>query len=683
MAMIKLKKNNNYRKDGNEGSKVSSRFVFLFLLALIICVINALKPIHIDDTVYIWIARQIVSDPFNPFGFELLWCQWPSFMDLGYIPPVMPYWLAGSLYVFGNDPILIKLSILPFILVFVFAVNLLSKRFSPSIAFPVTVFIAVSPAILPGWNIMLDLPSIAFGLMTIELFIRAVSRDSWKYVIAAGMVAALAVMTKYTALVIPGVMLLYGILNRRLLMGIAAGLIVLGFIISWEFFYVYQYDHTQLLWRIMNGNNKNGSSSNVLFLVSTGCITIGALLPFLYAVYIPVRKLDKTFIKIIIISLIIGLGGYLAAICTNSFEIYFTVFAGLLFSIMLLGVITELILNRDRIKFNIIPANIYIFLFGWLIMEITESLLISPFPAVRRLISITIILTFLGFRLLDRKVLPETRCIALIGCWLMVAGNIVITALYVTVDQKEADAQATLATQIIKQLRQNGVDGDVWYTGHWGFAYYAEKAGMKAVIPDESILKAGDWLIIPDGVHAQRINIKDASIIYKGYIEVKDQIPLHTISAYYGGLIPIRAKLEESRLRCYIFRVLKDKMFRTQLTFEQVVGLLNKSSDKRAAIRVLPALLNFRHHLQAPHLVILINLVGSFNKLATNKAPMIAELATDKEIAVRVAVMNTLAKLDNHDRNVINVIKSRLKDSAKEVREAAKNCLKALNKDKS
>ena len=97
-----------------------------------------------------------------------------------YVPPLLPYWLALSISVFGDSPFIMKLSMLPFIVVFVMATYALGKRFSPSVAMPLTFFLALSPAILPSWNIMLDLPSIALGLLAVELFMRSIDSGDWK-----------------------------------------------------------------------------------------------------------------------------------------------------------------------------------------------------------------------------------------------------------------------------------------------------------------------------------------------------------------------------------------------------------------------------------------------------------------------------------------------------------------------
>ena len=81
----------------------------------------------------------------------------------------------------------------------------------------------------------------------------------------------------------------------------------------------------------------------------------------------------------------------------------------------------------------------------------------------------------------------------------------------------------------------------IWYVGHWGFQFYAERAGLKAIVPNRSKLRAGDWLVIPD----QNV---DQQLIQLAVGQVN---PAHTITRwhlfgyrtlpwrYYSGSTPI------------------------------------------------------------------------------------------------------------------------------------------------
>src|SRR6266852_1972299 len=164
-------------------------FFSLFLLALIYTLLNCLKPLHMDDVAYFTYAAQIMKNPFDPYGFEIAEGV-PANHEL--LPPLLPYCLAPALSLFEDNPFLWKLSLLPFGLVLVFSLHVLFQRFAPSLEIPLTWFTVLSPAFLPSWNLMADVPVMALGFLSLHFFLKACDRSSVALAILAGMGAGLA-----------------------------------------------------------------------------------------------------------------------------------------------------------------------------------------------------------------------------------------------------------------------------------------------------------------------------------------------------------------------------------------------------------------------------------------------------------------------------------------------------------
>ena len=83
------------------------------LAALLLTGLNAAKPLVIDDTVYGGFAAQAVAHPTDPYGFEVFWWHEPEpAIGFGWVPPVLPYWLAGAMTLLGDSPVAWKLSLL-------------------------------------------------------------------------------------------------------------------------------------------------------------------------------------------------------------------------------------------------------------------------------------------------------------------------------------------------------------------------------------------------------------------------------------------------------------------------------------------------------------------------------------------------------------------------------------------
>ena len=88
------------------------------LAALALTLANVPKPLVIDDPTYVRLAQQIAAEPTNPYGINIEWPGGvePAFRVVGPMP-VLPYWLAGSMALFGDEPWRLKLALLPFALV--------------------------------------------------------------------------------------------------------------------------------------------------------------------------------------------------------------------------------------------------------------------------------------------------------------------------------------------------------------------------------------------------------------------------------------------------------------------------------------------------------------------------------------------------------------------------------------
>src|SRR5207247_945723 len=106
---------------------------------------------------------------------------------------------------------------------------------------PFVCFVTLSGAILPCVNLMLDVPALALSLLAVVLFLRACERNSLAATLAAGVVAGLAVQTKYTAFVAPGVMILYGFLSGKWREGLLASSLAGLMFVAWELGIAWRY----------------------------------------------------------------------------------------------------------------------------------------------------------------------------------------------------------------------------------------------------------------------------------------------------------------------------------------------------------------------------------------------------------------------------------------------------------
>src|SRR5215210_6930590 len=100
------------------------------VLAVIVSMANAVKPVVVDDTAYLAFARHIAQHPLDPYGFELFWYWVPEPAMEILAPPVVPYWLAAGVALFGEHVVLLKLWLFPFLWLFAWSLRELLRRFA-------------------------------------------------------------------------------------------------------------------------------------------------------------------------------------------------------------------------------------------------------------------------------------------------------------------------------------------------------------------------------------------------------------------------------------------------------------------------------------------------------------------------------------------------------------------------
>src|SRR5262245_44206958 len=161
-------------------------------LALALTLLNALKPLHMDDPGFHHFAQQAAEHPGSPYGFELIWDYEPRHALEILAPPVVPYWWGLGMRLFGDRPWCWKLWLFPVCLLLVASLRALLRRFVRRHEGPLLVLLAVSPVVLPGLNLMSDIPALALHLAALAVFLAACDRASLRGAALAGLLAGAA-----------------------------------------------------------------------------------------------------------------------------------------------------------------------------------------------------------------------------------------------------------------------------------------------------------------------------------------------------------------------------------------------------------------------------------------------------------------------------------------------------------
>ena len=561
------------------------RLGFLLLVALLFGGLNVFKPLTIDDAAYHYFARQIAARPLDPYGFALLWYQEPDPANAVLAPPVVPYTWALGLRLFGDDPAACKLLLLPWAFLLVLAVHSLLRRFAPGLEVPLTVLTVLSPALWPSLNFMLDVPALALALAAVDLFLRACDDGSFFKAACAGLLAGVACETKYTACTAVAAMVLAGLLRRRWALAVAAVLPAAHVFCAWEFITAVLYGRSHFFLRLTGSESTDARSlsdalENLVLtkgpLVTCLLSLLGGVTPALLLLGLAASGLRRRWV---VFAAALFLGGLVTVALFDSHfggsvvlsarligprnapplnyelaDVIFAVFGGAL--LILAGVAARALLRPggDRVE--------TVLLLGWVALEVAAYFPLTPFPGVRRVLGPVVVLSLLMGRYAARD-LGGVRARQTV--WGVVAFGVCLGLALFMLDYLDADVQRRGAEEAARWIRDKG-GGRVWYTGHWGFQYYAERNGMQAVItryrynPDSGLpapttLEAGDWLVLPDP-HIDQQELRLDDVREEKRLTFDDPVPLRTVVSFYGSPDPVQ-HLEEPRFQVRIYRVRK------------------------------------------------------------------------------------------------------------------------------
>src|SRR5262249_30264078 len=121
------------------------------------------------------------------------------------------------------------------------------------------------------------------------------------------------------------------------------------------------------------------------------------------------------------------------------------------------------------------------FLTGWFLLELAAYFPLTPFPAVRRVMGLLVVGTLLAGRLASRTC---SRRPGRTMVWCLCAGNVVVGLLVYAVDAFDAFALKNAAERSASLVRDRDPQARIWFVGHWGFQFYAERAGLISIVPD-------------------------------------------------------------------------------------------------------------------------------------------------------------------------------------------------------
>jgi hypothetical protein len=475
-----------------------------------------------DDSAYHAYAVQIARSPLDPYGFVIHWYDHPQPAHDVLAPPVLPYWWALGIRLFGDDPLLAKLWLLPWCLLLAASVNWLARRFTGVAARPVTWMVLFAPTIVVSLNLMLDVPALALALTAIALFL---ATSEWRPTLGAivsGLLAGLAMQTKYTALVVPLVILVAArrSTNRReLWRGLFSAGIAVTLFASWELFIAAKYGSSHFLYHVAHDPGGRFHRTD-LFWPMIGLL--GSVASPLIVLALARRSLFWMSIALGVIVI----GFLLVALIPRSTEATHWTPTAVVFGVLGIGVTVSLIGAIVRLRAAGPRNSDMAFLIAWFLIELAGYFTLTPWPAVRRVIGIVVVATLI----IGRNVASAGIGRPWFAASCMIGLSVGMQAIDIENGRIERDAVAAIDADI--HIRSSG--GAIWFTGRRGWFYYAEEAGWKPIDAGATVVQPGDWLIIPDAdFGGPRVEVPESANRVESR-EWMSRLLLGTIPYFYG-----------------------------------------------------------------------------------------------------------------------------------------------------
>ena len=452
----------------------------------------------VDDPLFLRAAEQIRGHPADFYGFTFNWFgKQAPMIEVFDNPPLTCCFIALVSLVAGwSEPVMH----LAFVVVAALAaagIFQLARRFcgKPLVAALAAVLTPVF--LISGTTVMCDMMLLAFWVWSLHLFEKGLEKDRAVLIWTAGLLAGLAVLTKFPGLSLCPLLAAWGWIRRRQLgWWVVAPILPVIFALAYEQYTRGLYGRGLFLSaaayaaRYRSGLPTSSLNRAAFALVFPG----GCFLPVLfYAPWLRMRRTAlPTFVAMAVGTLLLFCAGAYRALLWRS-DGGFTIGLFLQMEVFIAAAAMLLMLaaldlwearTGDSLLLALWLAGVFVFaaVLNW---TMNGRSLLPMAPVVGILLARRMERVFSESAKNSRwRVLVPTVAAAVMSLWVAQA------------DCRIAGTDRRAAAAL--SARFAGPDMTLWFEGHWGFQYYMEKTGAQAVDLDHPKIRAQDLVVVPN-----------------------------------------------------------------------------------------------------------------------------------------------------------------------------------------
>ncbi|MBW7957925.1 MAG: glycosyltransferase family 39 protein [Deltaproteobacteria bacterium] len=447
------------------------------------------KAFHIDDTLFVWTARQILESPWDFYGFNGNWWSYESAAhDFIKNPPLTSYYMALIALFTGFSERALHIAFLVPALFAALGAYALALRFTKMPLAAALAAVATPAFLVSSTSLMCDVMLLAFWNWAMVFWIRGLDRDRGLDLAIGGVLIALAALTKYFGVSLIPLLLVYSLFHgKRGIKALAYLVIPVAALVGYQLYTQHMYGRGLLL-------DAAGYATGV----TGGSRGITAEKAFIGVVFAGGSVIMALFLLPSVLGLRAALiGAALAA--AGAAYVYGK------------GTMGGIVLFEPGFGWGYIAqmAACWAAGAGILLLAATDFVKRRDAASVLLLLWVAgtfVFATFVNWTINARSILPMVPAAAilvmraaegksLLRVYLPLIPALAVSFFVAWADYGFAD-NARAAARAISE-KYSGMGTKIWFQGHWGFQYYMEKKGAIPINNRSSMIATGSLVAIP------------------------------------------------------------------------------------------------------------------------------------------------------------------------------------------
>lgn len=508
--MKKVRKFSNKNEKGREKNDCSQKRVFFAADAIgqreqmiILLLINFLsliffinKPVHVDDSLFLWASEHILKNPIDFYGFDVNWYgsslpMWEVMQN----PPLLSYVLAIPGLIFGFNEAALHTAVYIVVLFSSLGLYKLARLFCESPMLAALISSLTPVFMICGTTLMCDVLLLCLWIWSVYFWIEGITNRKYRPLLLSAALMSASALTKYSGICLVPLLLAYTIFSERKVTFRPTFLFIP--VLCMMFYDIGTYALYGKC--LFTGSFGYATAHSTLVAARLeklvyGLSFLGGCIPALLFLA-PILLFKREIVAFAAIALA-ALGIMLLFEGENRFQIFearpnytmYSIQVGLFISI---GVMTfylacaDMVKNRRAESFLLFLWILGIFVFACQInWSVNGRSILPALPAV-------------GIVLARRAELPGPlniqwrRYVLWAGLTMLAVFSLAVTR----GDYLWASSARDATRKISAEVKKKG--NDVFFQGHWGFQYYMQKENFTALDWNKPKIKPGDLLVCP------------------------------------------------------------------------------------------------------------------------------------------------------------------------------------------